>query len=143
MVEHGVDGVDGDLALDAAARIDADDLEVAGKPPEPMPHRKRPCASWSSMAMRCARWNGLWFGRQLTPVPSLIGGALEGRADEDVGRGDVLPLGGEVLADPGLVEAEPVEVLDLVEVGLERLADVRAWRMHRHHEVAVPHAAHW
>ena len=36
-------------------------------------------------------------------------------------------------------EAELVEALDLGEVGLEGHAEVRAWRVHRHHEVAVPH----
>ena len=42
------------------------------KPPEPTPHMNRPRAMWSSWAIRWARWNGLWFGMQVTPVPSLI-----------------------------------------------------------------------
>ena len=39
-------------------------------------------------------------------------GALRGGGDEDLGRGDDLVAGGVVLAEPGLVEAELVEVLD-------------------------------
>ena len=38
---------------------------------------------------------------------------LQGGADEDVWRRNVLPLGREVLADPGLVEPQLVEPLDL------------------------------
>jgi hypothetical protein len=46
-----------------------------------------------------------------------------------------------VLADPGFVKAEAIEVFDLEQIGLERLAEIGAWRMHRHHEVPEPHGA--
>src|SRR5260221_6630067 len=65
--------------------------------------------------------------------------ALQRRADEDVWRGNVLPLSCEVLADPGFIEAESVKSLDLRQVSLKRDADVGPWRVNRHHEVAVPH----
>jgi len=37
-----------------------------------MPQLKRPSAMWSNCAMRQASTKGLWFGMQLTPVPSRI-----------------------------------------------------------------------
>ena len=56
--------------------------------------------------------------------------------DEHLGRGDDLVAGRVVLADPRLVEAEPVEVLDQVEVALERERGVLARRVERGHEDA-------
>ena len=47
-------------------------------------------------------------------------GALGGRGDEDVGRGDRLVAVGVVLADPRLVVAELVQPLDQLEVPLDR-----------------------
>ena len=44
--------------------------------------------------------------------------ALGGGGDEDLGRGDDLVAGAVVLADPGLVVAELVEVLDQLHVAL-------------------------
>ena len=54
--------------------------------------------------------------------------------DEQVRRGDVLPLRREVLADPDLGIAERVELDDLIQVRLERLGEVRARRVQRHGE---------
>ena len=61
--------------------------------------------------------------------------------DEQVRRGDVLPLRGEVLADPGLGIAERVERDDLIQVRLERLGEVRTRRVQRHGEEAELHRA--
>ena len=56
----------------------------------------------------------------MTPVPSLMWlGALGGGGDEEFGRGDGLPAGAVVFADPGFVVAEMVEPLDGFEVALE------------------------
>jgi predicted CoA-binding protein len=38
------------------------------------------------------------------------------------------------------MKTEAIECVDLWKVGLKRAADVRARRMHRHHEVPEPHA---
>src|SRR5438128_1974442 len=46
--------------------------------------------------------------------------ALGGGGDEDLGRGDQLPAGRVVLADPDLVVAEPVEPLDQLHVAVHR-----------------------
>src|SRR3546814_13467525 len=48
-----------------------------------------------------------------------VRGARRRCGDEHLGGGDDLVAGRVVLADPGLVEAEGVEVLDQVEVALE------------------------
>ena len=48
-----------------------------------------------------------------------VPGALRGGRDEDLGAGDDLVARRVVLADPRLVEAERVEVLEQVEVALE------------------------
>ena len=55
-----------------------------------------------------------------------VAGPLGGGGDEDLRRGDDLGAGRVVLADPRLVEAEPVEVLDQLEVALERQRRVLA-----------------
>ena len=49
-----------------------------------------------------------------------VAGPLGGRGDEDLGRGDDLAAGRVVLADPGLVPAQPVEVVDQLQIALER-----------------------
>ena len=61
-------------------------------------------------------------------------GALRRGGDEDLGRGDDLVPGGVVLAEPGLVEAERVEVLDQLQVALERQRRVLAHGMERGQE---------
>ena len=43
-------------------------------------------------------------------------GALRRRGDEDLGRGDDLEAGRVMLADPGFLVAEPVQILDQFEV---------------------------
>ena len=58
--------------------------------------------------------------------------------DEDLGRGDDLGARRVVLADPGLVPPEAVEVLDQLEIALERQCRVLARRMERCHEDAEP-----
>ena len=59
--------------------------------------------------------------------------------DEEVGRGDVLPRGGEVFADPCLPVAEAIQVNDLVEVVLEGFGDIGPRRVQGHHEAAQFH----
>ena len=59
--------------------------------------------------------------------------------DQEIGRGARLPRRGEVLADPGLAEAEPVERLELLEVVGERVGRRGTRRVKRHREVAKLH----
>ena len=63
----------------------------------------------------------------------------QGGGDEQVRGRDVLPLGGEMLADPDLAVPELIEPDDLPEVVREALPEVRAGRVQRHHEVAEAH----
>ena len=63
-----------------------------------------------------------------------VPGALRGGGDEDLGRGDDLVAGGVVLAEPGLVEAELVEVLDQLQVAFEGEGGVLAHRVERGQE---------
>ena len=65
-----------------------------------------------------------------------MAGALGDGGDEDLRRGDDLRAGGVVLADPGLVPAELVEVHDEVEVALDRQRRVLAGLVERRHEDA-------
>jgi hypothetical protein len=60
-------------------------------------------------------------------------------ADEHFGRGDDLVTAGVVLADPHLVEAETIEVLDQVEVALECERRVLPCRVEGRHEEAESH----
>src|SRR5205823_13840848 len=46
--------------------------------------------------------------------------ALGRDTDEQLGRGDDLPPGAVMLADPGLVETKAVEPLDQLEIALQR-----------------------
>ena len=63
-------------------------------------------------------------------------GALRRGGDEDLGRGDDLVAGRVVLAEPGLVEAERVEMLDQLQVALEGQRRVLAHRVERGQEDA-------
>ena len=90
--------------------------------------------------MRWASISGLWFGRHETPVPSFIRRVIAERlGDEEVGARDVLPLRGDVLADPRLLVAELVEEDELLEVVGHRPAGIGARRVERHREVADAH----
>ena len=62
-----------------------------------------------------------------------------GRRDEHLGRRDDLVAAGVVLADPRLVEPEAVEVLDQLEVALERERRVLPDRVERGHEESEAH----
>src|SRR5438132_14402748 len=102
-----------------------------------MPQKKRPCARLSSIAMRWASWNGLWLGRQLTPVPSVIVVVRCSAAAMKIsGAAMVLPFSGEVFANPGFVEAKFVQEFHLSQIRLQRHAEVRAGNVDGHHEVA-------
>ena len=68
--------------------------------------------------------------------------ALGGGGDEDLRGGDDLAAGRVVLADPGLVVAEAVEVLDERQVALEGQRRVLSRRVERRHEDAKPQPAH-
>lgn len=68
-------------------------------------------------------------------------GALRGRRDEDLGRGDDLVTTGVVLADPGFVESQAIEMLDQLQIALEREGGVLAGRVEGRHEEAETHAA--
>ena len=59
--------------------------------------------------------------------------------DEEVGRWDVLPRRGEVLADPRLPVAEAVQVDNLAKVVLESLGKIGPRRVQGHHEAAQIH----
>lgn len=43
-----------------------------GSEPAPTPSWKRPRVMWSSCTAREATMNGWWYGRLVTPVPSLM-----------------------------------------------------------------------
>ena len=75
-------------------------------------------------------------GAELYPL-----GAGQHVGDQQVGRGDVLPLRGEMLAYPSLVKAKPVERNELLYVGIERLRDVRSRRVQRHREETQFHTS--
>ena len=60
--------------------------------------------------------------------------ALRGGGDHHLGRRDGLGARGVVLPDPGLVEAEAIEVVDQLEVTLQVEGRVRADQVHRRQE---------
>src|SRR5437764_10270936 len=67
-----------------------------------------------------------------------VPGALGGKGDEDLGRGDDLIARRMVLADPGLVKAKLVEMDDEIEVALEAGGGVLLVRVEGRQEDAVP-----
>ena len=67
-------------------------------------------------------------------------GALGGGGDEDLGRGDQLPAGRVVLADPHLVVAEVVEPLDQLHVAVEGQRRILADAVERCQEDAELHS---
>jgi hypothetical protein len=66
-------------------------------------------------------------------------GAAQCLGDEQVRRRNVLPGRGQVLADPGLAEAEPIQEYDLVEIFGQRVGKRYFGWVKRHGEVAVTH----
>ena len=70
--------------------------------------------------MRFAAISGWWYGRAEDAGTQLdMPRALGGRGDEHLGRGDRLPPGAMVLANPGFIEPEVVEPLDKLQVALQ------------------------
>ena len=72
--------------------------------------------------------------------PDVLRARRRGR-DEHLGRRDDLVAARVVFADPHLVEAEAVEVLDQIEVAFERERRVLPGRVERGHEESEAHAA--
>src|SRR4029453_2343381 len=66
-------------------------------------------------------------------------GALGGGGDEDLRRGDDLGAGRVVLADPRLVEPEPIEVLDQLQVVVQQHRRVLTRRVERRQKNAKAH----
>jgi hypothetical protein len=62
--------------------------------------------------------------------------------DEDLGRRDDLGAGRVVLADPRLVVAQAIEVIDQVEVAVDEHGRVDASRVKRRHEDSEAHTRH-
>ena len=100
-----------------------------GSAPGPTPSMTRPWVRWSSSTMRWAVMKRVVVGERHHPGAERMRWVRCGRGgDEDLGRGDDLVAAGVVLADPGLVEAEAVEVLDQGEVAVEGEGGVLAGR---------------
>ena len=104
----------------------------------------RPRVRWSSRIARSATHSGLWYGSDRTPVPSLMWSVCGGDVgDEDLRRGDDLGAARVVLADPRLVVAELVELLDRGDVAGQRGGRVLARRrVERRHEDAEAQSRH-
>src|SRR3546814_701963 len=64
-------------------------------------------------------------------------GALGRHGDEQFRRADDLPAGGMMLADPGFVEAQPVEPLHQFQVTLQAGRRILVHRMERGQKYAV------
>ena len=114
-----------------------------GSAPGPLPNIARPRVMWSSCTMRWATLNGWWYGSETTPVPRRMLRVTWPAAARNIsGRGDHLPAARVVLAEPELVEAEPVEVRGEVEVALELQGRALAERVVRGEEGAELEASH-
>ena len=71
--------------------------------------------------MRSATIQGMLVGEAEDAATDVQApGALRRRHHEELGRGDDLPAGAVVLADPGLIEVEPIELFEELEVAIER-----------------------
>src|SRR5207244_11538804 len=66
-------------------------------------------------------------------------GLADQRREENEAVGDVLAAVGEVLADEGVVESEPVREDDRLAVLLQRLRRIAVRPMQRHRKVAQTH----
>ncbi len=71
-----------------------------------------------------------------------VPGAFGGDGEEQFGGGDELPPGAVMLADPRLVEAERIGVLDQLQVPLEREGRVLAGLVEGRQEHAEGHPGH-
>ena len=112
-------------------------MASVGSEPGPTPSMKRPRVRWSSCTARSATMYGLWYATLIDAGAELdVAGPLGRRGDEDLRRGDDLGAGGVVLADPGFVPAELVEVGDELEVALDGQRRVLPGSVERRHEDA-------
>ena len=117
-------------------RVEADHRASRRQRAGPTPSIVGPRVRWSRSTMRSATDRGR--GRRSTHAGAELDVArpLGRRGDEDLRRGDDLAAGGVVLAYPGLVVAQAIQVLDELEVSLERERRVLAGRMERRQEDA-------
>ena len=136
-VQDLVQDVPGQGALSQRLRIEVQQLEVAQEPAGADAPGEAPARHLVELGDALGQHQRVVVGQAVDPGaqhdPLRAG---QGLGDEEVGAGDVLPLRGEVLADPRLPEAERLQGHDLRQVHLHRLRQVRARRMEGHGEVA-------
>ena len=87
----------------------------------------RPLVRWSNRTIPVRHHQGVVIGQAYDARAQLdVPGALGGGGDEELRRGDGLPAGAVVLADPRLVKAEVVQPLNQLQVPLQAQSRVLA-----------------
>jgi len=124
----------------AALGIDAEHLEVARKPAGADAPVKTAARHLVELRDALGQHEGRVVGQARHARRQRHGLRHRQRlGDEEIGARDVLPLRREVLADPRLLVAEPVQRRQLGEVVVHRLGRVGPGRVQRHREIAESH----
>ena len=128
------------------ARTPAGSLRRARTAPGRSGWRHRRCPTETARAPCDRAWPGGAPGTRVVQRQRRHAGAepyLRGQrqrlGDEQIGRRRVLPALGQMLAHPGLPEAEPIGQHDLVDVALVAVGERPMGRVQRHHEQAELH----
>ena len=120
-----------------AGRVDAHHEGVRGQRAGPDPDHQAAPGQVVEQHHAVGQDEGVVVGQRRHAGAQADGsGALGGGGDEDLRGGDDLVSGRMVLAEPGLVEPERVQVLDQLQIALEGQRRVLAHRMERRQEDA-------
>ena len=131
------------LAVALHHRVDAERVRVRGQRPRPGAEDRPPAGHVVELHHALRDIERVVIGQRDDAGGELDAlRALAGRGEEHLGRGDHLPAARMVLAAPELVIAEPVELLDKVEIAAELQHRMLADRMMRREKGAEAKTGH-
>jgi hypothetical protein len=138
------DDIDGVLEELARLRhVEPDHLRIAGQRPGSQPEHEPPACHVVELHRTLRHPQRVVVAGAHDPRAELdVAGALGSGGDEDLRRGDDLGAGRVVLADPRLVEPQPIEVLYQLQVVVQQHCRVLTRRVERCHEDTEAHTSH-
>jgi len=116
-LHHQVEGLDHLVAVFARGPVDAEELAIRRQAAGADAHHEAPAGNMVEPADPMRELGREMIGQQIGAGAEADAlGLDQGLGDQDVGTGQRLAPGGEMLAHPGLVEADPIGEFEGVEV---------------------------
>ena len=132
----------GHVPVLAVVAVDVKQRPVAGKAAGAHAEQEATLGDVVEVGNAMGQFGGMVEGQQVGSRAQLDALGLHQRlGDQQVWRRNGLPGRGEVLADPGFVEAQFVAERQVIQVPLVGVVDVTFRRMRRHHEQSVLHGS--